>query len=117
MISFGEFKDKYVYDCQLSEGAYGKVCRIKEKTTKKCLALKKISARKKQQLDDALKEIDFLVRFRNTFVVEVRVFLCRSGKHIMFKLIMALENPCGKSEWYWSLLNALFITLFEWVSK
>lgn len=52
VISFNEFKSKYRFDCQLSQGSFGRVCRIQEIETKKYFALKKVAVKKKQQLED-----------------------------------------------------------------
>ncbi len=51
-ISFNEFQYKYRFDCQLSQGSFGKVCRIVEVETKKYYALKKVTVKKKQELED-----------------------------------------------------------------
>lgn len=50
LIPFSQFTEKYVFECQLTEGSFGKICRIREKSTYKSFALKKVSARKKQQI-------------------------------------------------------------------
>jgi|688.fasta_scaffold419771_1 hypothetical protein len=51
-ISFHTFKLKYQFDCQLSQGSFGRVCRIQEIDSKKYFALKKVAVKKKQQLQD-----------------------------------------------------------------
>lgn len=95
-LSFSEFKEKYRFDCQLSEGSFGKVCRIQCRENKKYFALKKVSTKKKQEIEDAEKEIHILKRFRHPFVVEVPLILFRSSRHTIFKLTMVWGNPSGK---------------------
>lgn len=52
IISFNEFQAKYRFDCQLSQGSFGRVCRIQEIATKKFFALKKVSVKKNQEQED-----------------------------------------------------------------
>lgn len=52
-LTFTQFKDKYIYDCQLGEGGFGKVCRILCKQNRKYFAVKKVTAKKKQLITDA----------------------------------------------------------------
>lgn len=51
-ISFNEFKAKYRFDCQLSQGSFGRVCRILEVETGRHYALKKVTVKRKEQLED-----------------------------------------------------------------
>lgn len=53
LITFSDYKGKYRFDCLLNKGSFGRVCRIKELATMKLMALKKISAHKKEELEDA----------------------------------------------------------------
>jgi serine/threonine protein kinase len=50
VITYSEFKSKYRFDCQLSQGSFGRVCRIQENSTRKYYALKKVAVKRKQQL-------------------------------------------------------------------